>query len=447
MVMYPGPETKKACDNFGEERLPRDLIRAYGEVKFAVLSAIQEEEAFFSVLHWECISLAIEELISGLLDDYLCIPLMQGGAGTSINMCINETIAMRANSLLEERGEKGLLDSVEHINRYQSTNDTFTTAITIAVFRKLIELEKLVIDIQKLLADRERSYAGILMAGRTEMQDALPITLGQVFGSWAGMFERDRWRLNKIKERLRTIALGGTAVGTGFPVPASIVFASEARLREITGLPLARSQNLPDEIANLDKYTELAHGIRQVCDNIFKLTGDLLIYTSSQTGELVHPELQSGSSIMAAKTNPVLLEYARGLSIAASYSALSVSEYSRNGQLQLNAFLPFVCEELFRAFELAKKALAALIRLIPKLEVNKKRIEENLLRSHILLNALLPVIGYRRVKELYHSHPEPFLSTHELADYAAKKTGLDKKKILEAIDIDNITSFGGRKNA
>lgn len=443
--MYPGPETEKAAANFGRGRLPAELVKAYAEVKLAVLSSVQELEGLFSEREWDCIRLAIEELSCGLLDEYVTIPLMQGGAGTSINMCINETIALRANKLLQESGEKASIDPVEHINIYQSTNDTFTTAVTVAMLRRLFALEKKVIDIQSLLAERESMYADILIAGRTEMQDALPITLGQVFGAWAGMFERDRWRLSKIKERLRTIGLGGTAVGTGFPASPELVFASETKLREITGLPVARSQNLPDEISNLDKYTELAHGIKQVADNIFKITGDLLIYTSSVDAELIHPELQSGSSIMAAKTNPVLLEYARGLSVAASYAALAVGEYAKNGQLQLNAFLPFVCEELFRAFELTDKALSAMLRLIPKLDINRRQIEKRLLSSHVLLNALLPIAGYKKIKELYHSHPEPFDSVEELADYVAKETGVEPEEVRDALKPGNITSFYRRK--
>ncbi|WP_041623517.1 lyase family protein [Spirochaeta thermophila] len=439
---YIGPETRKALSNFGEGGLPRELIGAYAEVKQAVLSAIQEVEQRWSPPVWKSLSRAVEEVKSGGLDDQFPLPLFQGGAGTSINMNVNEVIAARANELLEEEGCPERVDALDDVNRYQSTNDTFPTAVTIVLYWRLLHLEQQVIRLQAALAEREGRYAHILMVGRTELQDALPITLGQVFGSWAGMFERDRWRLHKIKERIRTVPLGGTAVGTGFPAPAMVVFAAEEALRRITGLPLARSQNLPDEVAHQDKWSELAHGIRQVAENLVKLTGDLLLYTSSFLGELGHPEVQAGSTIMAAKTNPVFLEYARGLAFSAQHACDAVSTLSQQGQLQLNPYLPFILHHLLQAFTMVGTALETLTeRLLPALEVREDRIHAHLLASHTLLNALLPLLGYHGVKELYRLHPEPFSSMDELVRFVVDHTDLEEVEVRAALDPGRATSF------
>ncbi len=400
-----GKETRKALSNFSSGFIGRDLIRAYGEVKKSCLYAIQEYENAFGDDVFQCIKNAADEVISGSLDYDFPLPLEQGGAGTSINMNMNEVISSRAMELFFKRsGKKIKIDPITDINRYQSTNDTFPTAVTVMLYRHLCEIESLVIKLQEILINEENRNGGILMAGRTEMQDALPLTLGQVFASWAGPIERDRWRLNKLKERIRLIALGGTALGTCFSAPRNYIFLAEKYLREFTGLPLSRSQNLTDEISNQDKWSELASGYAVFSQNIFKMTGDLLIYTSSIAGEIRHPELQYGSTIMAAKTNPVILEYSRGLSIAVESDAGRIMEYSKNGQLQLNPFLPFIAESFIEIYKRINKIVSSLLdNFFPLMSIEYSRIEENLVRSNVLLNTLLPVIGYYGVKELYHA--------------------------------------------
>ena len=275
------------------------------------------------------------------------------------------------------------------------------------------------------------------------MQDALPITLGKVFGSWAGAVERDRWRLNKLKERIRSIALGGTAVGTGFSAPAGYVHAAEKRLREITSLPLFRSQNLPDEISNQDKFAELAGGYALVAQNIFKMTGDLLLYTSSFIHEINQPELQYGSTIMPAKTNPVILEYARGIAMDVQGEAQKIAWYSQNGQLQLNAYTPFITESLINIKTGLVGSIRTLLnRFFSKITPDIGCIEKNLVNSHVLLNTLLPVLGYNKVKELYgvmESHN--INSIKELIVMISNNTGLDEKKVEQYFQPLHATGF------
>ncbi len=440
MKKYYSNETEKAFSNFDSiSKIPPELIKAYGEVKLAVLKAIQYEEKKYTNEEWNALEIALNELIEGKLNENFPLSLYQGGAGTSLNMNVNEVLASRANEIIEKKR----FDPIEDINKYQSTNDTFPTAATIFVYRNLLEIESLIIKLQEFLVNKENELGQILVTGRTEMQDALPINLGQIFGSWAGMIERDRWRINKVKERIRTIALGGTAIGTGYPAPQRIVFASERFLREITKLPLTRSQNLPDEVSNLDKYSELASILKIIAENLFKITGDLLLYTSSFINEIIHPDLQTGSTIMAAKTNPVILEFVRGCSISIIYECDKISEYTRNGQLQLNAYLPFVLESFNLIFKLTKVSIEKFMeKFLAQLQINSQKIEENLVNSKALVNALIGVIGYKKVKEIYNVMMERKIKTiSELKEILKEKTDLKSEEIDFYLDPINITSF------
>ena len=255
------PQTERAAANFGTGQLPPGLIKAMAEVKTACLISAQKLDSRLSTGTQESLLSVLKEIASGFHDKLFTLPLKQGGAGTSINMIINETAVVLAEDRLREKNISGFsLDPIEDVNRYQSTNDVFPTAVTVAVFRHLEELEQKVIRLQETLVRLEDSFPGVLMTGRTQLQDGLPMGTGQIFGAWAGAVQRDRWRLHKLTDRIRTVALGGTALGTCFNAPAPYIFEAERQLREITGLPLSRSQNLPDEISNADKYSELASG-------------------------------------------------------------------------------------------------------------------------------------------------------------------------------------------
>jgi len=394
-IPFAGVQTGLASANWGPGGTPRPAIRAYAQVKLAALAAAREADRtagrlFWNDVVWSRIVLALTEIRQGDHDGFFVVPLAQGGAGTSLNMNLNEVVVHLA---AQDGGPA--LHPLDDINRYQSTNDTFPTAVTILAYEGLVATEAKVIRLQEELVRREKQWPAQVMVGRTELQDALPVTLGQVFASWAGPFERDRWRLNKLRERIRTIPLGGTAVGTGFGAPRAYVFAAEKHLRILTGLPLARSQNLIDEISHLDKYSELAGGLRQVAENLVHLCQDLLYYTSSAVGELGHPRLQAASSQMPAKNNPVALEYACGLGMSVQGEAFKVSQYVQAGRLQLNPYLPFVLESLLTMFASLDKALTAVTdRFLPGLEVRTGVMDGHLAASPALLNALTPVLGY-----------------------------------------------------
>jgi len=395
---YYGDETCKALDWLGKGQTPREMIAAFGQVKLAAIQAQQETASLYPQSYFVLLEQAAHEIIHGLWDDQFPLPLAQGGAGTSLHMNICEVLANLTNSRYSGDFSAHPLD---HLARYQSTNDTFPTAVILMTFQFLEKIEAKVILLQEQLVERESRYGDWLMCGRTELQDALPITLGQVFGAWAGPVERDRWRLHKLKERLRTIPLGGTALGTGFSAPIAYVFAVEKHLRRITGLPLCRSLNLCDQVAHADNLAETARGMGLCADNLYKMASDLLLYTSSMNQEIRLREVQYGSTIMPDKSNPVFLEFIRGLTMECSAVSDLIALYSREGQLQLNANMPFIAEQMIRlSYRLETALSCAAGPLMDALEPDQKKMEAHLAVSPALLNTLKEPLGYSTLKAL-----------------------------------------------
>lgn len=442
---YYGEETTKALEWLGKDQTPREVIHAYAQVKFAAICAQQETAALYPQDYFLLLKDAAGEIIGGRWDTEFPLPLAQGGAGTSLHMNICEVLANLANSRYSGAFRAHPLD---HLARFQSTNDTFPTAVILMTYRFLERMEKQVIRLQEQLVERESRYGDWLMCGRTELQDALPITLGQVFGAWAGPVERDRWRLHKVKERLRIIPLGGTALGTGFSAPIAYVFAVEKHLRRITGLPLCRSQNLCDQVAHADSLAECANAMGLCADNLYKMSSDLLLYTSSLCREIRHEEVQYGSSIMPDKANPVLLEWIRGLCMECSAIANLVALYCRGGQLQLNANMPFIAEQMLRLSCRLEKALdCAAGRLMEVLQPNRDSMEARLAVSPALLNTLKEPLGYSRLKSLIPLIQEAAPQNRkELILWLEKNTELSKAFLEAWADPLHLTNIDTGKN-
>ncbi len=432
----PGPETARAAANFGGGLLPAELIRATAEVKLAALESVQALDRRWEDSLYQGIRSSCEEIIRGEHDALFPISLRQGGAGTSIHMNLNEVLA---ELTLQKTGVKP--DFLEDLARYQSTNDVFSSAVNIVALRGLSAVEEWVIALQEKLVSLETEYDGTLMTGRTEMQDALPISAGQLFGSWAGMAERDRWRISKLSERVREISLGGTAVGTCFNAPAEYINGAVRNLRRITGLPLSRSQNLPDAIAHKDSLAELGNGYSLAAGNLITLCDDLLFYSSSAVGEIRHPELQWGSSIMPVKVNPVLLEFARGLALRVDAEGRLTAVYARDSRLQLNAMLPFLAECLLNSCSLLIQATEALFRFLNEMTVDTQRMERNLAGSPAMLNALMPRVGYHRLKPLVEGIlSDPPSDLREFRARAAVLLGIDEETLKDWLQPECIVS-------
>lgn len=332
------------------------LVEAYGLVKLAAIRTLR------ALGHWaedpakaDAMEQACAELAAGALTAHVRIDALQGGAGTSTNMGVNEVLANRALVLLGAApGDAARVSPLADLNRAQSTNDTFPTALRLAALRRLIELEAAVLGLQEAFQAKEREFADVVKVGRTEYQDAVLVTLGRGMGAYAEALGRDRWRLYKARERLRVVNLGGTAVGTGLGAPREYVFRVVDTLRELSGLPLARAENLVEATQNADVFAEVSGFVRTLAVNLIKIGNDLRLLGSGPEaglGELRLPPRQEGSSIMPGKVNPVIPEAVVQAGLRGLGADLTIAQACAAGSLELNPFLPLVAEELLGTIE------------------------------------------------------------------------------------------------
>ena len=264
---YWGIHTLRAVRNFpfSGYRLHPAFIRAFALVKQACAET-NVELKYLSKERGEAIAKACREMSLGLLDAEIVVDPYQGGAGTSTNMNVNEVIAGRASELLGgERGDRSLVHPIDHVNMHQSTNDAYPTALKVAVLDLLTELEKRISALQETLQGKEIEFRDIVKVSRTELTDAVPMTLGMTFGAWAEAIARDRWRIFKSRERIKRINLGGTAIGTGLGAPREYIFKASTRLRHLSGQPVSRAENMVDATQNMDSFVEVSGNAQGPC--------------------------------------------------------------------------------------------------------------------------------------------------------------------------------------
>ncbi len=292
------------------------------------------------------------------------------------------------------------------VNLSQSTNDVFPTAVRVAAIRLLTPAAHAMADLQRALQAKEAEFAGVLKIGRTEMQDAVPVTLGQEFAAWAQAIQRDWWRLYKVEERLRQVNLGGTAVGTGLNADKHYVYSVVEILRDVTGLPLARAENMIDVTQNCDVFVEVSGLIKAAAVNLAKIAADLRLLSSGPRaglGEITLPALQAGSSIMPGKVNPVATEAVSQCAFQIMANDVAITTAAASGQLELNAFLPMISHNLFQSLQLLRGASILLAeKCVSGIEANEDRCRELVENSFAMLTALSPYIGYEAASDLAH---------------------------------------------
>ena len=375
-----------------------DVIRALAEVKQACALA-NRDCGFLSESQTMAIVKACAEILSGAHDAHFVVDALQGGAGTSTNMNVNEVVAHRATQLAGE-----VITPLDHVNRHQSTNDTYPTAIKIAVLRALADLEKAIIRLQEAYQIKEREFAGVVKLGRTQLRDAVPVTLGREFGACATALARDRWRVFKCAERLRVVNLGGTAVGTGLAAPRAYIFCVIEKLREVTGLNLARAENLVDATQHHDAFVEVSGMVRAHAVNLIKFARDLRLMNSGPVGglgEIELPAIQPGSTLMPGKINPVIPEMVMQAGFRVCGCDHEVTLAILSGELELNAFLPLVADALLTASHtLQRTDLIFAEFCVLGIRANADHCREVLERSHEIVTALVPVIGHEKAVQL-----------------------------------------------
>lgn len=397
-----GIHTARALENFQFAGRPvhRELIRAYGAVKLACARTNRTLGAWSAIPQLaDALERACTEMMEGLLDQHVVVDALQGGAGTSTNMNVNEVLTNRALQLAGHApGQYDLLSPLGDCNMHQSTNDTYPTALKCAAIRLLHVLERNIVALQEAFQAKEKQFARIVKVGRTELQDAVLVTLGREMGAYAEAMNRDRWRIYKCEERLRVINLGGTAIGTGVGAPRQFIFNVADTLREITGIGFARSENLIDGTQNADVFVEVS-GILSACAaSMHKIANDLRLLSSGPDaglGEIRLPALQAGSSIMPGKVNPVIPEAVCQASMMVMGNNSTLTFAAASGNLELNQFMPLIAHCLLESIDLLINSADHLRRLcVEGIEVDEKRCREHIDGSTATVTALVGTLGY-----------------------------------------------------
>ncbi len=403
---YYGINTARALDNFNvsSKKVNLHLIKAIVTIKKSAAITHKKLKELSPEIA-DAIIKACDKILKDEFNSEFVVDALQGGAGTSTNMNVNEVIANVAIELLGgEKGDYSLVHPLHHVNMSQSTNDVYPTAIRIAAIKLLRPLSLAFANLQEALQIKENEFADVLKLGRTQLMDALPMMAGQGFGAYARAISRDRWRLYKVEERLREINIGGTAIGTGMNATLKYIFLMTDILQDLTGLGLARSDYPMDTTQNMDVFVEVSGLLKSASVNLIKISNDIRLLGSGPRGgigELSLPEVQAGSSIMAGKVNPVIAEMAAQTSMKVISNDAAITYAAASGQLELNAFGPLIAESLLESLEILTNAVNIFTeKCINGLEVNEGNCIHNLESSASIGTALVHHIGYDKASEI-----------------------------------------------
>jgi len=402
-----GIHTSRALENFqlSGRIVHPELVKAYGAVKLACFQTNRQLGYFSDTQKADAIEQACIEMAEGLLTKYIVVDSLQGGAGTSTNMNVNEVIANRALELAQkEKGNYSFISPIDDVNLHQSTNDTYPTALKVAAIRMVRQLEQSVLALQEAFQEKEKEFTHVVKIGRTQLQDAVLTTLGREMGAYAEAFNRDRWRLSKCEERLRVVNLGGTAIGSGLGAPRQFIFRVVDKLRENTGIGLGRAENLIDNTQNADVYVEVSGMLKACAVSVLKISNDLRLMASGPDAgfaEIILPEKQAGSSIMPGKVNPVIPEAAAQAGMVVMGNDTVIAQAAAGGNLELNQFMPLIAHSILESIDLLYNATEMIrVHCIQELKANEEQCRKNVLNSTALITAVIPTIGYEKASRI-----------------------------------------------
>ncbi len=390
----------------------------------------------------QAITQAAAEVMQGKWDDQFVVDPFQAGAGTSHNMNANEVIANRATQILGGQSGKYLVHPNDHVNMSQSTNDTIPTAIRLGVLWRLDELLQTVDALAEALDQKAAEFDDIVKSGRTHLQDAVPVRLGQEFGGYAKAVERDRERIARSAEGLRRLGIGGTATGTGLNAHPEYHQKMVERLSEITGLELYPSDNLFESMQSMADAADFSGSLRTLAITLVRIANDFRLLSSGpSTGldEIHLPAVQPGSSIMPGKVNPVLAEMLDMAMFHVQGNDLTVSLAAQAGQLELNVMMPIIAHNLFEAMQVMIGAVSAFSeRTVLGLQANREKAEGWLARNAIVVTALNPVIGYSAGAALVKEALARNATIREVAVEKARKGELKRRDTGEPVGEEEI---------
>ena len=418
--VYWGAQTARSLIHFniGEDRMPPELIRAIGILKKAA-ALVNTDLGKLAKEKTQLIIAAADEVIAGKLNDQFPLRVWQTGSGTQTNMNANEVIANRAIELAGgQKGSKKPIHPNDDVNMSQSSNDTFPTAMHIAA--AIVLNEKLIPaleELQAVLDNKSREFANVVKTGRTHLQDATPLTVGQEISGWSSLVGRDLDRIRIAIDGLYDLALGGTAVGTGLNTHPEFAERASQKIAELTQMPF---RSHPNKFAALSAHDELvfASGALATCaGSLMKIANDVRWLASGPRcgiGELSIPENEPGSSIMPGKVNPTQCEAVTMVAVQVHGNNAAIAFGGSQGNFELNVFKPVIIHNFLHSVRLLTDVSASFVRhCLTGLEVNKARIDYFVSRSLMLVTALSPIIGYDKCAKLAHYAHEHDLSLRE----------------------------------
>ena len=442
---YYGIQTVRAVENFPITgyRIHEELIRALAMVKKAAALANMEVKRLYSGIG-DVIVTAAQEVIDGKWQDQFIVDPIQGGAGTSMNMNANEVIANRAIELMgKEKGDYKHVSPNSHVNMSQSTNDAFPTAIHIAT---LILLEKLLKTMDYMHSEFQKKateFDSVIKMGRTHLQDAVPIRLGQEFQAYSCAIERDIKRIKQSRQHLYQINMGATAVGTGLNANPKYIKLVVKHLADISGLPLVGADNLIDATQNTDVYTEVSAALKICVTNMSKIANDLRLMASGPRAglaEITLPERQPGSSIMPGKVNPVMVEVVNQVAFQVIGNDHTISLASQAGQLELNVMEPVLVFNLLQSISIMNNAFLSFTdHCLKGIQANEEKLKEYVEKSVGLITAVNPHLGYEVVSRIAR---EAYLTGKSIRELCLKYDVLSEDELNIILDPYEMTKPG-----
>jgi aspartate ammonia-lyase len=444
---YWGVHTARAVENFpitghSVAHMP-ELIRAFAFVKKAAahanlaLGAIQEHQA-------HAIAQACDDLIAGKLHDQFVVDVIQGGAGTSTNMNANEVIANRALEHLGlPKGRYDVLHPNDHVNASQSTNDAYPTALKLATWFGIQHLLAALAALRGAFQAKADEFAPLLKIGRTQLQDAVPMTLGQEFAAFAAMIADDEKRLRESAYLMTEINLGGTAIGTGINAPVGYVDVVIPKLAELSGVPVSQAANLIAATADTGAFVDISGILKRIASKLSKISNDLRLLSSGpQAGiaDIQLPARQAGSSIMPGKVNPVIPEVMNQVCFEVIGNDVAITMAAEAGQLQLNAFEPLMGWALHKSLtHLARACRTLQVNCVEGIVANEALLRARVAESVTLVTALNPLIGYEKSAAIAKA---AIASGRPIAEVAESLGIMERSEMQQLLVADKLTRAG-----
>ncbi len=435
-------QTQRSLQNFkiGDEHFPREFIRAYGILKKAA-ATVNESFGSLDSKTAETIRSAADEVIEGKLDDHFPLVVWQTGSGTQTNMNVNEVIANRAIEMLGgELGSKDPVHPNDHVNMSQSTNDTFPSAINIAAVESVCQ--QLLPALEKLhtsLSNKSEEFKDIIKLGRTHLQDATPLSLGQEFSGYASQVEHSITRVNNALTHCYELAMGGTAVGTGINSVAGFGEAAAQEIANLTDLPFVTAPNKFEALGGQDSIVELSSALKTVAVSLNKIANDIRWLGSgprSGIGEISLPTNEPGSSIMPGKVNPTQAEAMTMVCTQIIGNDVTITMAGASGNFELNVYRPVIAFNIIQSIRLlAEVSVSFADNCVDGIEANEDRIHSNLHNSLMLVTALNPHIGYDKAAEVAKKAHKENTTLKEAIIDLGYMSGDDFEKLVQPRDM------------